>query len=95
MRKHAAFVDAIIADLREASSGYPQRAFSREEQKIHNVIHAKTIANLNEYERQGYKCLLYREEQFMYARDSITYKEYVLVYINGIISRKAKIVSFE
>ena len=95
MRKHAAFVDAIIADLREAASGYPQRAFSREEQKIHNVIHAKAIANLNEYERQGYKCLLYREEPFMYARDSITYKEYVLVYINGIISRKAKIVSFE
>ena len=27
MRKHAAFVDAIIADLREAASGYPQRAF--------------------------------------------------------------------
>ena len=50
---------------------------------------------MNEYERQGYKCLLYREEPFMYARDSITYKEYVLVYINGIISRKAKIVSFE
>ena len=95
MRKHACVVDAIIADLREAASGYPQRAFSREEQKIHNVIHAKAIANLNEYERQGYKCLLYREEPFMYARDSITYKEYVLVYINGIISRKAKIVSFE
>ena len=95
MRKHAAFVDAIIADLREAASGYPQRIFSREEQEIHNVIHAKAIANLNEYEKQGYKCLLYREEPFMYARDSITYKEHVLVYINGIISRKAKIVSFE
>ena len=90
MRKHAVFVDAIIADLREAASGYPQRIFSREEQEIHNVIHAKAIANLNEYE-----CLLYREEPFMYARDSITYKEHVLVYINGIISRKAKIVSFE
>ena len=48
-----------------------------------------------QYERKGYKCLLYREEPFMYARDSITYKEHVLVYINGIISRKAKIVSFE
>ena len=95
MRKHAVFVDAIIADLREAASGYPQRIFSREEQEIHNVIHAKAIANLNEYERQGYKCLLYREEPFMYARDSITYKEHVLVYINGIISRKAKIVSCE
>ena len=95
MRKHAVFVDAIIADLREVASGYPQRIFSREEQEIHNVIHAKAIANLNEYEKQGYKCLLYREEPFMYARDSITYKEHVLVYINGIISRKAKIVSFE
>jgi len=29
----------------------------------------------------------------MYARDSITYKEHVLVYINGIISRKAKITN--
>ena len=95
MRKHADFVDAIIAELREAASCYPQRIFSIEEQKRHNMIHNRAIHDMNEYERQGYKCLLYREEPFMYARDSITYKEHVLVYIDGLIHRKAKIVTFE
>ena len=53
--KHAALHGYNNSRFEEAASIYPQRAFSREEQKIHNVIHAKAIANLNEYERQGYK----------------------------------------
>lgn len=95
MKKHADFVDTIIVELREAASCYPQRIFSAEEQERHNLIHGRVIQNMNEYERQGYRCMLYREEPFMYSRDSITYKEHVLVYIDGIIHRKAKIVTFE
>lgn len=34
MRKHAVFVDAIIADLREAASGYPQRIFQEKNRKF-------------------------------------------------------------
>ncbi|MFR2511494.1 MAG: hypothetical protein ACLS9K_05005 [Lachnospira eligens] len=67
MRKHAVFVDAIIADLREAASGYTEN-FQEETGKFIMLIHAKATANLNEYEEQGYKCLLYREEPFMYAK---------------------------
>lgn len=95
MRKHADFVDAIIAELREAASAYQQRSFSAEEQEKYNLIHSRAAESMNEYEKQGYKCMLYKEEPFMYSRDSITYKEHILVYINGIIRRKAKIVTFE
>lgn len=94
-KKHAELVDAIISELREAASIYPDRTFTTEEDIQRDVIHKKALSSLSEYIKQGYKCLLYREEPFMYSRDSITYKEHVLVFVNGLFRRKSKIVTFE
>ena len=94
-KKHAELVDAIISELREATSIYPDRTFTTEEDIQRDVIHKKALSSLSEYIKQGYKCLLYREEPFMYSRDSITYKEHVLVFVNGLFRRKSKIVTFE
>ena len=41
------------------------------------------------------ECLLYREEPFMYSKDSITYKEHILVFRNGRINRKCDIYTYE
>lgn len=95
LKRHAEFVDVIISELREAASIYPDRTFSAEEDLQCDVIHEKAISALSEYNRQGHNCLLYREEPFMYSRDSITYKEHVLIYVNGVFHRKSKIVTFE
>lgn len=94
-KKHAELVDAIISELREAASIYPDRTFTTEEDIQRDVIHKKALSSLSEYIKQGYKCLLYREEPFMYSRDSITYKEHVLVFVNGLFRRKSKIITFE
>ena len=94
-KKHAELVDAIISELREAASIYPDRTFTIEEDIQRDVIHKKALSSLSEYIKQGYKCLLYREEPFMYSRDSITYKEHVLVFVNVLFRRKSKIVTFE
>lgn len=94
-KRHAEFVDAIISELREAASIYPDRIFTTEENIQCNVIHKKALSTLSEYVKQGYKCLLYKEEPFMYSKDSITYKEHVLIFVNGLFHRKSKIVTFE
>ena len=50
---------------------------------------------MNIYKEAGYECLLYREEPFMYSKDSITYKEHVLVFKNGLVNRKCEIYTYE
>ena len=50
---------------------------------------------MNAFANEGFECLLYREEPFMYSKDSMTYKEHVLVFKNGIINRKCDIYTYE
>ena len=50
-----------------------------------------SMDNWDVYKRQ----LLYREEPFMYSKDSITYKEHILVFRNGRINRKCDIYTYE
>ena len=87
-KKHANFVDALIKELREAASIYDER---REHKRIHLVAENK----LKEYEKRGFRGILYREEPFMYSKDSITYKEHLLIYRNGLVNRHTMILTFE
>ena len=94
-KKHADFVDALIKDLRDAASIYDDRIFSEDENREHKRIHLVAENKLKEYEKRGFRGILYREEPFMYSKDSITYKEHVLIYRNGLVNRHAMILTFE
>ena len=94
-KKHADFVDALIKDLRDAASIYDDRIFSEDENREHKSIHIIAEKKLEEYEKRGFRGILYREEPFMYSKDSITYKEHVLIYRNGLVNRHAMILTFE
>ena len=95
IKKHADFVDALIKDLRDAASIYDDRIFSEDENREHKSIHIIAEKKLEEYEKRGFRGILYREEPFMYSKDSITYKEHVLIYRNGLVNRHAMILTFE
>ena len=61
----------------------------------HKRIHFIAEKKLEEYENRGFNGILYREEPFMYSKDSITYKEHVLIYRNGLVNRHTIILTFE
>ena len=94
-KAHSRFVDKIIADMRAISAGYPQRTFKEQEKQHYKKVHQKAENAMNSFLQKGQACLLYREEPFMYAKDSITYKEHVLVFKNGLVNRKCDIYTFE
>ena len=94
-KKHANFVDALIKELREAASIYDDRTFSEDERREHKRIHLVAENKLKEYEKRGFRGILYREEPFMYSKDSITYKEHLLIYRNGLVNRHTMILTFE
>lgn len=94
-KKHADFVDELVKDLKAAASIYTDRVFYEDERREHQAIHFLAEKEMKEYENKGFKCVLYREEPFMYSKDSITYKEHVLIYKNGLINRHTMILTFE
>ena len=94
-KKHANFVDALIKQLREAASIYDDRIFSEDERREHKRIHLVAEKKLKDYEKRGFRGILYREEPFMYSKDSITYKEHLLIYRNGLVNRHTMILTFE
>lgn len=94
-KAHSRFVDKIIADMRRTSAGYPRRMFNEQEEQYYQKVHQKAENAMNSFLQKGQACLLYREEPFMYAKDSITYKEHVLVFKKGLVNRKCEIYTFE
>ena len=92
---HSRFVDKLIMDVRKEADKYVNRRFGSEEEAQYDNVHKKALKAMNIYKEAGYECLLYREEPFMYSKDSITYKEHVLVFKNGLVNRKCEIYTYE
>ena len=95
MKSHGRVINRIISDMRNAASCYGSRVFGREEEAVRNRVHRMAESAMNAFVNEGFECLLYREEPFMYSKDSMTYKEHVLVFKNGIINRKCDIYTYE
>lgn len=94
-KMHSRFVDKLIMDVRKEADKYVNRRFGSEEEAQYENVHKKALKAMNIYKEAGYECLLYREEPFMYSKDSITYKEHVLVFKNGLVNRKCEIYTYE
>lgn len=94
-KSHGRFIDNIIADLRNEAAVYNKRTFSEKEELQYAKVHRQAELAMNRYTEKGYECLLYREEPFMYSKDSITYKEHVMVFRKGIINRRCDIYTYE
>ena len=94
-RAHSRFIDKLIMDVRNEADNYVNRTFNGDEEAQYKIVHNKALKALDRYKEAGYECLLYREEPFMYSKDSITYKEHILVFRNGRINRKCDIYTYE
>lgn len=94
-KAHSRFIDKLIMDVRNEADNYVNRTFNGDEEAQYRIVHNKALKALDRYKEAGYECLLYREEPFMYSKDSITYKEHILVFRNGRINRKCDIYTYE
>ena len=94
-KAHSRLVDYIIMDLRSQAEVYETRHFSKEEEELYSEVHIQAENAMRSYMDKGFECLLYREEPFMYSKDSITYKENVMVFRGGVFNRKCEVYTFE
>ena len=90
-RVHSRFIDVYYGCAGTKLTIMSKRTFNSDEEAQYKIVHNKALKALDRYKEAGYECLLYREEPFMYSKDSITYKEHILVFRNGRINRKCDI----
>ena len=78
--RHAAVVDLLAKRLEEASAVYEKRRFSSEEEEKMRRLRRKAEERCQELRDQDLRCEIVEEEPFVYARDSIEYQVYVMVW---------------
>lgn len=90
-KKHKEVVFLLIDELREASKSYGRRTFPENEVNV-NRIHSRALEVALKFRDRGKKVICYREEPFIYEKDSIAYAEYLLVFDKGIINNHCRVI---
>lgn len=91
-KKHSEVVFLLINELRDATKCYNRRKFAENEVDI-NRIHNETLKVALEYREKGRKVIIYREEPFIYEKDSVTYKEQLLVFDRGFVRNRCSVIT--
>ena len=78
--RHAAVVDLLAEQLTEAAGIYKKRSFPDKELEEMQRLYRLAEARAKELRVRGLRCEIVEEEPFVYARDSIAYKVYVIVW---------------
>lgn len=78
--RHAAVVDLLAQRLEAAASVYERRSFPFREQEEMRRLRTKAEERCQKLRDRGLRCEIVEEEPFVYARDSIAYKVYVMVW---------------
>lgn len=92
--RHSKVVDLIDREIQEASKKYPCRYFGRDiELKVHQTMNA-VKERQNQLKEKGQQSVILREEPFTTAQDSIAYKIYLMIWKQGILTRKVVIEEY-
>ena len=91
-KKHSKVVFLLINELRDATKCYNRRKFAENEVDI-NRIHNEILKVALEYREKGREVLIYREEPFIYEKDSVTYKEQLLVFDRGFLRNRCSVIT--
>ncbi|MCF0132399.1 MAG: DUF3878 family protein [Blautia sp.] len=93
-KKHGKTVDLLNQKLRDAASVYPDRSFGEEDIEYQR-LYRKGQEWIDKLSDEHIRAELLREEPFICARDSITYKVYIMIYQDGFLNRRTLIRSLE
>lgn len=77
---HASVVDLISDKIRRGTKDYPDRVFSEEEEWEHAKLLEKASLKISQLATEGVQAEIVCQEPFQYAKDSIQYQCYVMVW---------------
>ncbi len=70
----------LIADkIKEATKDYPRRKFGDDETELYTRLQEKAQKRAEELRLQESKVIIYRQEPFFYARDSIEFQVFLII----------------
>ena len=94
-KRHGRTVDLLAEKIRKAASAYPDRSFDKVQDDTYREIRERGKKEQKRLEAAGIRAELLREEPFVHAKDSITYKVHLMIWKNGLLNRKVTIKTYE
>lgn len=91
--KHKNIVDILMQWLVNGASEYENRSFGEEDRRYQGVLE-KAEERRKQLKKEGKDSCILREEPFVYAKDSIEFRAYLMIWEQGILNRKIKIEVF-
>ena len=78
--KHSRIVDLLSERLQQATADYPRRFFGDDMERKYQQALERAKQRQRELKSQGIRADLLREEPFTIARDSLSYKLYLMIW---------------
>lgn len=91
---HAEVIDLLTEKLCRAAAYYENRSFTEPEAGVYKRILRMAQERQKELFAQGKKASIVRQEPFVFARDSIEFQVYVMIWEKGLWNRRTKIERF-
>lgn len=88
--RHKKSVDILTQWIIKGASEYENRSFGDEDFK-YNKVYMQAEKRRKQLQREGKEACILREEPFIYARDSIEFKVYLMIWKAGIWNRKVEL----
>ena len=92
---HAAVVDLINEKLSRAAEVYDDRQFGEAEEIRMQTIRERAEIRKNELEQSGKHVDMLKEEPFLYAKDSVEYKNHLMIWRTEGKERQVDVETFE
>ncbi len=92
---HTPLVELLYQEIEKASSGYPERTFTSEEEIRKADLKAKAEKRKRDLEQAGKTVFLFYQEPFVLSRDSIDFKAHLLIISKGLVKRKVQVEALE
>lgn len=90
---HKKVVDILTKWIITGASEYENRSFGDEDKKYKEVM-LRAEKRQKQLYKEGKDCCILREEPFVYARDSIEFKVYLMVWKKGILNRRVELETY-
>lgn len=91
---HSKTVDLLAQEIREATEIYPKRVFSGIEGDYYRKVMQAVRQRKEELAAQQMDVVVFRQEPFVTAQDSIEFKGYLMIWKPGRRNRKVRIEEF-
>lgn len=91
-KKHFKVIKLLIEELRIATKEYDNRIAQEDKDSDCLEVDEKVKKIVSDLEKANKEFIVYREEPFVFVKDSLKYRKHIMIFDKGIINNKCRVI---